>query len=120
MLRRDGVYVVYRIQHYEPHSKQWVYSNFDHFGTPKGFSAADPCWQQTGIHGVFDEATACAGLKWISNPKRRFDHDPKRCWRCKNRQNAEQHGCGAVTGITFRVVLLTLFQHTQPLAKRRK
>ena len=64
MLRKDGIYEIYMIQHQQKDSK-WVYSIF---GTPtvadikKGFNASGDCWQITGIEGTFDFETAKEGL----------------------------------------------------------
>ncbi len=61
----DGTYVIYRIQHYVEGTKEWDFSNLDHFGCPDGFSASDECWQKTGVKGCFDFSKAREGLEWI-------------------------------------------------------
>ncbi len=95
-LRTDGDYTVYLIEHLAsfasrmPESVRWAGSNFDHFGTPKGFSASDPCWQKLGIHGTFKRSQAVAGLRWL----------------------AEKHN-----GYTFRIVEMTVSQKCTEVAR---
>jgi hypothetical protein len=65
MLRKDGKYQVFMIQHQQPKGN-WCFSSFDYFGTPnRGFSASGACWQETGIRGTFDDIEARDGLAWI-------------------------------------------------------
>lgn len=73
MLRKDGVYLFYMIQHSQD-GIDWTYSSLDYFGHPKGFTASDKCWQQTGMHGTFDRQEAIDGCCWISerHPKVKF------------------------------------------------
>ncbi len=73
MLRRDGEYEIYRIQHGTLNGG-WVDSNLDHFGEPKGFSADGACWQRTGVIGTFSVGEARDGLAWIreKNPHVQF------------------------------------------------
>lgn len=69
MLRTDGKYQIFRIQHkwFTPES-EWDYSTY---GTPEiegideqfGFSASGNCFQETGINGVYDYEVAKLGLK---------------------------------------------------------
>jgi hypothetical protein len=49
MVRNDGNYVIYLIQHKE-RSGRWVRS----IENERYFKASDECWQITGIHGTFD------------------------------------------------------------------
>ncbi len=74
MLRCDGSFLIYKIQHDYHEDGEWTYSNFDTFGTPPGFSASSECWQKTGIHGTFDKIVARDGLFWIrhKNPGTKF------------------------------------------------
>lgn len=83
MIRCDGVFVIYKIQHLQADGV-WTGSNLDHFGTPhvtgkssnkmartgwsttNGFSACGDCWQQTGATGTFDLNAAAEALVWIS------------------------------------------------------
>ena len=65
MIRQDGHFIVYRIQHQED-GGEWVYSNFDHFGTPlTSFSPSGDCWQATGIHGTLSHADIMPALRII-------------------------------------------------------
>lgn len=72
MLRTDGSYTFYHIQH--KGADGWGYSNLDHFGHPDGFNASGACWQKIGENATFDFSQAKAGLKWISkkHPKYKF------------------------------------------------
>ncbi len=65
MIRNDGLYTIYRIQHQEKKPKKWVFSSLDSFGAPPGFDACGDCWQETGEHGVFTIKEARKGLNWI-------------------------------------------------------
>jgi len=68
MIRNDGSYRIYLIQARHPktyRNGEWFEVSFDYFGSPKGFTASDECWQKTGVYGTFDEKVAQAGLKWI-------------------------------------------------------
>ncbi len=70
MIRTDGMFVFYKIQHQQPSDKKWVYSIY---GTPEitpngsgirdTFTASGFCWQQTGEHGVYELKNAKKGLK---------------------------------------------------------
>lgn len=62
MLRNDGNYTIYKIQHRQDDGK-WVYSSLDSFGRRhmevlKHFQASGECWQKTGESGVFVEEWA--------------------------------------------------------------
>jgi len=65
MIRNDGMYVIYDIQHRQSKPTKWVSSSFEHFGHPEGFNASDPCWQETGVMGTFSRHVAQKGLTWI-------------------------------------------------------
>jgi len=70
MLRKDGKYVIYKIQcrsifSSDPSRSKWHFLNFDSIGKnlPRGtiysdpwrsFSACGECWQKTGEFGCFD------------------------------------------------------------------
>ena len=65
LLRNDGKYVIYIIQHKQKDCR-WVQSSFDAFGTPDiAFSASGDCWQQTGVHGTFNLSIAEHALAMI-------------------------------------------------------
>jgi hypothetical protein len=98
MLRNDGKYKIYMIRHlaevgaFGRDKSEWHFSNFDHFGTPIGFSASGDCWQETGIHGTFDLETGLEGLRWIADKHR---------------------------GTKFRLVKLTLTRQTETISSMR-
>lgn len=91
MLRSDGTYRIYRIQHRKLNSDRWIYSDLDVFGWPNGFAADtdSKCWNETGVCGTYDKRLADDGLLWIAaeNPgvtfrlvevmisQRTIDHD---------------------------------------------
>lgn len=50
MIRNDGKYEIYRLQHLWNHRTKWVGS----IENEEFFKASGECWQQTGIHGTFD------------------------------------------------------------------
>lgn len=103
MLRTDGTFIIYRIQHKGKsgvNRDRWHYSSFDAFGTPPGFSASDTCWQQTGIYGTFSRNVALKGLAWIRKAKR-YD------WRDYTQvSNADTK---------FRLVMVQISQRTTPV-----
>lgn len=88
MLRSDGKFEFYQIQHRISPYRRWVTSNLDHFGVPPGFEANSACWQKTGRHGTFDLGEGILGLDWI---------------RKRNEGN------------TFRLVLMKVWQTTLPV-----
>jgi hypothetical protein len=105
MIRTDGTFTIYRIQHRTPGGR-WTFSNFDHFGHPPGFTASEPCWQQTGVMGTFDREVAVKALRWIQNPKRvvrRVEH-----WEEIEYRFGISH--------EFRLVVVEITQRTTPLA----
>lgn len=68
MLRNDGKYTIYTIQHQDKKG-EWHSSNIDSFEPKEGrwssdgskelppwrhFGANGECWQQTGVHGTFE------------------------------------------------------------------
>ncbi len=63
MISRDGKFTIFRIQHRS--GTKWGFSSFDYFGTPKGMSASDECWQITGVMGTFSRERGFIGLLWI-------------------------------------------------------
>ena len=75
MLRKDGTYSFYKIQHLQKDGK-WVYSNLDLFcngldfkvGTKpyRDFTAVGKCWQEIGEKGCYDLSTSLSFLKQIS------------------------------------------------------
>jgi len=86
MIRTDGSYCIYTIQHDYHKDGKWVMSNLDTFGVPPYpawkrtmpfpdcFNAVGRCWQETGIRGVYGIDVAIEGLKWIreKNPNMLF------------------------------------------------
>jgi hypothetical protein len=67
MIRNDGKFSIYRIQE-QLKNGDWIYSDLCHptlseYPPSEGFTASGDCWQQTGIHGVFQINVAKAGLK---------------------------------------------------------
>jgi hypothetical protein len=70
MVRKDGLYSIYRIQRIGA-DKQWHYPNLDVFGYPDGFNASGDCWQITGIHGVFEKKKAIKGLKKLQSENKK-------------------------------------------------
>jgi hypothetical protein len=72
MLRKDGKWNIYKVQHYD--GVKWAYSNLDAFGCPEGLSPSQPCWQLTGQKGTFERDEAKRSLLWIRerNPKYKF------------------------------------------------
>ncbi len=65
MIRNDGTFRIYCIQHEQLHNGAWLHSSVDYFGCPEGFNASGKCWQRTGVHGVFNLKQARLGLAWI-------------------------------------------------------
>lgn len=72
MIRKDGTYTFYRIQHLQKDGK-WVYSNFDYFCNGlkfdepyRSFTAIGKCWQEIGEQGCYDLSTGLSFLKQIS------------------------------------------------------
>lgn len=76
MLRKDGTYTFYRIQHFQKGEKdeKWVYSdlgffckNFDFKVDPyRSFTAIGECWQEIGEYGCYDLSNSLQFLKQIS------------------------------------------------------
>lgn len=105
MLRNDGVYKIYRIQHQQRSNNEWVYSIY---GSPDTnskttpcrdtFTASGLCWQKTGIHGVYDIRNARTGLK---NARKNIFKDIK---------NGTQK-----TKLKLRLVCVELKQETIPV-----
>lgn len=69
MLRKDGTFTFYKIQHQQTDG-EWVYSIYGTPDTnskakpcPDTFTASGRCWQETGEHGVYDKRNALVGLK---------------------------------------------------------
>lgn len=80
MLRKDGKYTIYKIQHWiEPGGMykdgRWAESDLNYFlkGVDKAkdeelrnqFNACGECWQETGEYGVYDSDTAIDMLKLV-------------------------------------------------------
>jgi len=68
MLRKDGKYTFYKIQHQWSPTSEWVYSSYVDYAktnseTCDSFTASGNCWQLIGEHGVFDIRNARTGLK---------------------------------------------------------
>ena len=101
MLRTDGLYGIYKIQHFQRGTDRFVGSSFDYFGdacwkTGKHVAMADKscmcsngrCWQITGVHGTFRAASARWILRWL-----RLKHPT----------------------YEFRIVKVTVSQKTEPI-----
>ena len=74
MIKKDGQYLFYKIQHLQDNGK-WVFSSLDAFGTPhKAFSASGKCWQEIGEHGTYYMSIAIKAREKISkeNPEYKF------------------------------------------------
>jgi hypothetical protein len=69
MIRKDGTYTIYRLEHEQKDGK-WTSSSLDHFGYPPGFDAGGECWQTTGITGVLNYEEAVAGLHYLCDKHR--------------------------------------------------
>lgn len=75
MLRKDGTYTLYRIQHLLKIG-EWAYSNFDFFCKGpdfsvrlepyRSFTAVGECWQEIGEYGSYALSTSLSFLKQIS------------------------------------------------------
>lgn len=73
MVRSDGTYKFYKIQHQWKEGGEWVFSAYGQpetnskpkkgSGISDTFTASGYCWQETGEHGVFDLRNAKTGLK---------------------------------------------------------
>lgn len=107
MLRNDGIYKIYKIQHMYPKTKEWVYSIYgspeikpNEQGIRNTFTASGICWQETGEHGVYDLKDAKVGLKMAYD---RYKEDVK-----------EKH---TLPGFKFRIVLVSIIQQTTPVDK---
>lgn len=74
-MRTDGTYKLYKIQHRQESDRRWVFSSFDFFGTPAGFTASSECWQVTGEYGTFGAIIARKGVVWMR------EHHPTRIFR---------------------------------------
>ena len=102
MIRTDGKFKFYKIQHQQPSDKKWVFSIY---GEPKVnsktdmFTASGQCWQYTGEHGVFDIRNARVGLK---NAKKDVLRDVR-----KNPQRNQN--------LKLRIVLVEVEQKTIPI-----
>lgn len=84
MLRDDGTYTIYKIQHQQSDEK-WVFTNLDTIGgSPSheetfsepwlSFTACGKCWQETGEYGCYDLKTAILVLLKVleCSPKKKF------------------------------------------------
>lgn len=88
MLRKDGLFFVYVIQHQWQNKGEWVSS----IENEKYFTPSNDCWQETGINGTFDLIQAKKTFKdIISKPD-------------KNRK--------------FRLILITLNQQKDVILKQ--
>jgi hypothetical protein len=62
MIRVDGDFTIYVLKAQGKKDDKWFSPNFDHFGSPKGFTASDDCWQKLGIMGTFDKMVGFAAI----------------------------------------------------------
>jgi len=73
MIRKDGIYTFYKIQHFQSDGK-WVYSDLgvicssldSRIEPYQSFTSVGKCWQETGEHGCYGLATGLLFLKQIS------------------------------------------------------
>ena len=73
MLRKDGIYTFYKIQHFQSDG-EWVYSDLgvicssldSRIEPYQSFTSVGKCWQETGEHGCYGLATGLLFLKQIS------------------------------------------------------
>ncbi len=63
MLRTEGEFSIYMIEHQWQNNGKWVTS----IENENYFSASHICWQHTGIHGAFDIEEAKTALKNIKS-----------------------------------------------------
>jgi hypothetical protein len=67
MLRKDGTFIIYKIQHQWDLGGEWFYSAYVDYAETRSrtdkFSASGRCWQETGEHGVYKLSNAITGLK---------------------------------------------------------
>jgi hypothetical protein len=99
LLRTDGTYTIYRIQH-KGRDGKWHGTSFDYFGTPPSFSAVNRCWQKTGVHGALSRSEAMLGLRWI---------------RKHNRYDWSSGQMRRNTDTKFRLVMVEISQKTTPI-----
>ena len=79
MLRKDGIYTFYKIQHFQSDG-EWVYSDLgvicsrldSRIEPYQSFTSMGKCWQETGEHGCYGLATGLLFLKQISRLKPDF------------------------------------------------
>lgn len=84
MVRNDGFYTIYILQHETVDGKewnnsgdgeQWCRGRGDFREEPRrSFNALGECWQQTGVHGTYDRKIALRMmiLAACEHPKRKF------------------------------------------------
>lgn len=72
MLRTDGKFSIYVIEHQWNNNNKWVMSIENEWY----FKSTNICWYETGIHGTYDLEEAKAALKECINLK-----DPNREFR---------------------------------------
>ena len=89
MLRRDGSYKFYRIQHLwrRDEIKEWVFSGFvdkaEHaigdWKDTKAFSACGKVWQAIGEHGTESKTYALALCEWLTDNEKEQRFRVVRC-----------------------------------------
>jgi hypothetical protein len=84
MLRQDGSFEIYILEHQTKDGKEWHGSgDGEHFCNNKGtfrdeprrsFNALGRCWQVTGVHGCFEKKMAMKMVMLVAceNPDRKF------------------------------------------------
>lgn len=82
-MRTDGDFVIYVL--YTRETTSWFQPSYDHYGTPKGFSASDDCWQRTGVFGTFDKQT---GIDAVSEM---LGKHPGQDWKLCERKISHHH-----------------------------
>ena len=68
MLRKDGIFKFFKIQHQWRVGGDWNFSTYGEYAETNSrkdtFTASGKCWQETGEHGVYNIRNAKAGLKY--------------------------------------------------------
>jgi hypothetical protein len=105
MLRNDGAYKIYVIQHLYPKTDEWAMSIYgspeirpNEPGIRNTFTASGICWQQTGINGVYDLEDAKLGLK-MAIKHYKMDVEKKH----------------SKPGYKFRIACISIIQQTTPI-----
>lgn len=63
---KDLDVVVFQIEFLGRDATEWSTLNLDNYPEQRGFTASDPCWQKTGLHGTFTETQARRAIANLS------------------------------------------------------